>query len=62
MIKLTPIALAFLLTGCGTLGNAVRSFEDPTIVKPTLKAEIQLKEPASGSIAVAVYNLSLIHI
>jgi curli production assembly/transport component CsgG len=56
MIKLTPIALAFLLTGCGTLGNAVRSFEDPTIVKPTLKAEIQLKEPASGSIAVAVYN------
>lgn len=56
MIKLTPIALALLLTGCGTIGNAVRSFDDPTIVKPTLKTETQLKEPATGAIAVAVYS------
>lgn len=56
MIKLTPIALAVLLTGCGTIGNAVRSFEDPIIVKPALKNEVQLKEPATGAIAVAVYS------
>lgn len=56
MIKLTPIALALLLAGCGTIGNAVRSFEDPVIVKPTLKNEVQLKEPESGAIAVAVYS------
>lgn len=55
-MKLTPITLALLLTGCGTLGNAVRSFDDPTVVKPTLKTEVQIKEPASGAIAVAVYN------
>jgi curli production assembly/transport component CsgG len=54
--RLTPIALAVLLTGCGTIGNAVRSFDDPVIVKPTLKNEVKLKEPATGAIAVAVYN------
>ena len=56
MIKLTPIALAVFLTGCGTLGNAVRSFDDPTVIKPQLKVEQNLKEPANGAIAVAVYN------
>jgi len=54
--KLTPIALTILLTGCGTIGNAVRSFDDPVITKPTLKNEAKLKEPATGSIAVAVYS------
>jgi curli production assembly/transport component CsgG len=54
--RLTPIALAVLLTGCGTIGNTVRSFDDPVIVKPTLKNEAKLKEPATGAIAVAVYN------
>lgn len=54
--RLTPIALVLLLTGCGTIGNAVRSFDDPTVVKPTLKNEVQLKEPATGAITVAVYN------
>ncbi len=56
LIKLTPLALAILLTGCGTLGNQVRSFDDPTIVKPSLKTETELKEPSNGAIAVAVYN------
>lgn len=56
LMKLTPIALAITLTGCGTIGNAVRSFDEPTVTKPTLKVESTLKEPAAGAIAVAVYN------
>lgn len=56
LIKFTPIALAALLTGCGTLGNAVRSFDEPTVTRPTLKVEESLKEPSNGAIAVAVYN------
>lgn len=57
LIKLTPIALSLLvLTGCGTLGNAVRSFDDPIVTKPQLKAEPDLPEPSTGAIAVAVYN------
>lgn len=54
--RLTPIALAIALTGCGTLGNSVRSFDDPVVTKPQLKSESTLKEPAAGAIAVAVYN------
>lgn len=56
MIKLTPIALAILLTGCGTIGNSVRSFDDPVATRPQLKEESKLREPASGTIAVAVYS------
>lgn len=56
LMKLTPIALAITLTGCGTLGNAVRSFDEPTVTKPELKAESTLKAPAAGAITVAVYN------
>jgi len=56
LTKLTPIALALLLAGCGTIGNAVRSFDDPKVTKPALKTESTLKEPQSGSIPVAVYN------
>lgn len=56
LIKLTPIALALLLAGCGTVGNYVRSFDDPVVTKPTLKNETKLKEPATGAITVAVYN------
>jgi curli production assembly/transport component CsgG len=56
MMKLTPIALAVLLTGCGTIGNAVRTFDEPTVTRPQLKVEENLKEPAAGAIAVAVYN------
>ncbi len=56
MMKLTPIALAVLLTGCGTIGNAVRSFDEPTVTVPQLKVEETLKEPAAGAIAVAVYS------
>ena len=54
--RLTPIALAIALTGCGTLGNSVRSFDDPVVTKPQLKSEPNLKEPSAGAIAVAVYN------
>ncbi len=56
LIKLTPIALALLLAGCGTVGNMVRSFDDPVVTKPTLKSESKIKEPAAGAITVAVYN------
>lgn len=56
LIKLTPIALALLLAGCGTIGNSVRTFDDPVVTKPTLKSEGNLREPASGAITVAVYN------
>jgi curli production assembly/transport component CsgG len=54
--RLTPIALAIVLTGCGTLGNSIRSFDDPVVTKPQLKSEPNLKEPSAGAIAVAVYN------
>ena len=56
LTKLTPIALALVLAGCGTIGNKVRSFDDPIVTKPHLKAESQLPEPGAGAIAVAVYN------
>jgi curli production assembly/transport component CsgG len=56
MIKLTPIALAILLTGCGTIGNQFRSFDDPVATKPQLKVEAELPEPTTGAIAVAVYS------
>ncbi len=56
LIKLTPLALALLLAGCGTLGNAVRSFDDPKVTKPVLKSESNLKAPQNGSIPVAVYS------
>lgn len=56
LFKLTPIVLAMSLAGCGTIGNAVRTFDDPVITKPTLKAEPDFPEPANGPIAVAVYS------
>jgi len=57
LIKLSPILLAILLTGCGTFGNAIRdSFDDPVVTKPHLQKEVGLREPADGQIAVAVYN------
>lgn len=54
--NLTPIALTIFLSGCGTLGNQLRTFDDPQVTKPSLKVEQNLKEPANGAIAVAVYN------
>lgn len=56
LTKLTPIALALLLAGCGTIGNKVRTFDDPVVTRPHLKSEAQLPEPSTGAIAVAVYN------
>jgi curli production assembly/transport component CsgG len=56
LMKLTPIALAIALAGCGTIGNKVRSFDEPIVVAPKLKSEAQLPEPAAGTITVAVYN------
>lgn len=55
-MKLTPIALAIALAGCGTVGNYVRNFDDPVVTAPKLKKEPVLAEPAAGSITVAVYN------
>lgn len=54
LIKLAPIALAVALTGCGTVGNYVRDFDDPVVTRPEIKAEAGLQAPAS-QIAVAVY-------
>jgi len=57
LIKLTPIALSVMfLAGCGTIGNKIRSFDDPVATKPQLKVEAELPDPANGAIAVAVYN------
>lgn len=55
-MKITPIAAVLFLTGCGTLGNAVRTFDEPSVSKPTLKVEAELPEPSTGAIAIAVYN------
>ena len=55
-MKLTPIALAIALAGCGTIGNKVRSFDEPVVVAPKLKSEARLPEPSAGAITVAVYN------
>lgn len=53
---ISAIVAAAFLTGCGTIGNAVRSFDDPVVTKPTLKSEGKLKPPAEGQVTVAVYN------
>lgn len=54
VIKLTSIALALTLAGCGTIGNHIRDFDDPFVTKPELKSEETLEAPAS-QITVAVY-------
>lgn len=56
LFKLTPLVLAMTLTGCGTIGNQVREFDDPQATRPVLKKAESLKPPAQGAIAVAVYN------
>lgn len=58
MIKRTVISLAVVtaLTGCGTIGNALRVMPEPEVIAPRLKNEPVLQEPAGGPIAVAVYN------
>jgi curli production assembly/transport component CsgG len=55
-LKLTAVALALFLAGCGTIGNKLRSFDDPVVTRPQLKTEAELPEPSAGPIAVAVYN------
>lgn len=55
LIKLTSIALAATLAGCGTIGNHIRDFDDPVVTKTELKTESELQAPAS-QITVAVYN------
>jgi len=50
------LAVAGALTGCGTIGNAVRTMPEPEVIVPRLKAEPDLKEPMGGPIAVAVYG------
>jgi curli production assembly/transport component CsgG len=56
LIKLSTLALALTLAGCGTIGNAVRNFDDPIATVPRLKAEDGLSAPATGAITVAVYT------
>lgn len=56
LIKLSTLALAIGLSGCGTIGNHIRDFDDPVVTKPQLKVEADLPDPATGAIAVAVYN------
>jgi curli production assembly/transport component CsgG len=58
MMKKTILAIAVtaVLTGCGTVGNALRVTPEPEIITPRLKSEPKLQEPMGGPIAVAVYN------
>lgn len=53
---LTALTAALFLAGCGTIGNELRSFDEPTVTKPSIKGEEKLKLPAEGQVAVAVYN------
>lgn len=55
IFKLTLLLSALSLAGCGTLGNAIRDFDDPVVTSPKLAKEETLKEPADGQIPVAVY-------
>lgn len=50
-----PLLLSLTLTGCGTFGNAVREFDEPTVTNIKMKKEDGLKEPSEGQITVAVY-------
>jgi curli production assembly/transport component CsgG len=56
IFKLIPLIAVLTLTGCGTVGNSIREFDEPVAVKPLVKQEATLKEPDIGQIAVAVYN------
>lgn len=56
LIKLSTVALTVALAGCGTVGNMVRTFDDPVVTAPRLKNETKLPEPSAGAIAVAVYS------
>lgn len=56
MKYITSIAAISLLAGCGTIGNKVRSFDDPIITDVKVKSEQQLKDPEAGPVTVAVYN------
>lgn len=53
---ITLVPLVALLVGCGTISNSLREFEEPVAVKPSVKQEATLKEPAEGKIPVAVYS------
>lgn len=55
-MKKTLIALSVTaaLTGCGTVGNAVRSFDDPVITRTETSASVP--EPEGGAMTVAVYG------
>ena len=56
MIKfITPLLATLLLTGCGTLGNVLRDFDEPTVSTTVVKAEEGLRPPTDGQIPVAVY-------
>lgn len=56
MIKvITPLLATLVLTGCGTLGNIIRDFDEPVATIPSVKAEEGLRPPAEGQIPVAVY-------
>lgn len=48
--------MALILAGCGTIGNQIRTFDEPVVTKPQLKQESTIAEPANGAIVVAVYN------
>ena len=56
ILKLLPLAIALALSGCGTIGNKVRTMPEPLVTSPALKNDPKLLAPATGPIAVAVYN------
>jgi curli production assembly/transport component CsgG len=56
MKKILIALLAVSLVGCGTIGNSLRDFHPPTIVKPEIKTEQPIPDPRGGAMTVAVYG------
>lgn len=56
LFKMSILSSAILaLTACGTVGNFVRSFDDPMVSNPQLKKKVELPAPEQ-QITVAVYS------
>lgn len=55
MKLLTSLIAVIFLSGCAST-HFRNGFEEPTVTVPRVKAEDNLRAPAAGTVAVAVYN------